>query len=143
MNIDRLSTLADWLEDGAPGVAFNMFTFRHTIGTVLGPEGDPCDAPMIKRQVAAKGLSLSDICCGLDGATVQLFLPEYPVSQSQDYGQLQDLALNLLGLPRMRKGSTWDCGHDLFDPSHAPPDCSPEQAAKAVRRLIAGQDPWI
>ncbi len=141
MNIDRLSTLAAWLEDGAPGVAFNMFTFRHTIGTVLGPEGDPCDALMIKRQVAAKGLSLSDICCGLDGATVQLFLPEYPVSQSQDYGQLQDLALNLLGLLGCVR-PTWIAGmisltqvmrHRL----------QPEQAAKAVRRLIAGQDPWI
>lgn len=143
MNVERLSKLASWLENGAPGVAFNIFAFRHTISYVLGSEGDPLDAQMIKRQVAEKGLSPSDICCGLDGATVQLFSPDYKVYETQDYGQLQELALNLLGLPRMNTGPSFDCAHDLFDPTNAPPDCSPEQAAKAVRRLIAGEHPWL
>lgn len=142
MNIDRLSGLADWLDEGAPGVAFNMFAIRQPISYVLGPEGDPMDARMILRQVAEKNLTQTDICCGLDGAAVQLFDPVFPMYAPEHFERVQERALELLGLPRMDKGPRWDCAHDLFDPTNAPDGCSPRQAAQAVRRLIAGQDPW-
>ncbi len=107
MNIDRLSTLAAWLEDGAPGVAFNMFTFRHTIGTVLGPEGDPCDAPMIKRQVAAKGWSLSDICCGLMVRRCSCSYPSILCLSPRimdNFRTLPSICLASLGCVRGRRG---------------------------------------
>lgn len=142
MNTERLKALAHWLEKGAPGIAFNMFSVRQPIGVELGTGGDPFDAEMIRRQMSEKSLVETDLCCGLDGAAVQLFEPDFPLYSPENSFLVQDRALALLGLPRVDRGPQWDCAHDLFDPTHAPWGCRPEQAAQAVRRLCLGEEPW-
>jgi hypothetical protein len=142
MNRKRLAALAEWLEQGAPGIAFNIYCVREPIAQVLGPEGDPLDAEMVRRQIAEKSLTHSDLCCGLEGATVQVFDPGFPLYAPEHSFLVQDHALALLDLPRMDKGPQWDCAHDLFDPTHAPENCRPETAAQAVWRLYSGADPW-
>lgn len=147
MNTERLTILAEQLERGAPGVAFCLGAPRSTIAQALGPDADPHDLPVIRRECAAKSLGRNDIACGLDGYALHLFAPDYPLSEQIFHDpHLQEAslryALALLDLPWIDRGPRWDCGHPLFDPPQEAWTYAPKDAAQAVRRLLAGADPW-
>lgn len=147
VELNRLRFLASQLELGAPGVAFCLAAPRTTIELVLGPDADPFDVRLIAKQREEKGLTLDDIAYGIDGYAIQLFQPDYHISEHIFYDTFEQecfsrLAVRLLGLPWMDKGPQFDCGHELFNPTGAPWDCTPEQAAGAVRRVIEGKEPW-
>lgn len=146
MNIERLSQLGDALERGAPGVAFCVGAMRSTVQLALA-EGDLFDRQTIVRECEQKNLREGDICCDIAGYSIQLFDASYPLDKAiftDPYAQecMIRYALELLDLPWIYRGPRWDCGHDLFDPTHAPDECAPAQAAQAIRRLIAGETPW-
>lgn len=121
-----LKALAHWLEHGAPHVVFDM-----TQGMTLP------DEPEHLREAAQKGCGT--VCC-IAGYAALLDGYERPTDAypDLDWEPLRDQALNALGLPN---NGEW-YGHDLFDNELAPHNCTPTQAAAAVRRVIAGKEPW-
>lgn len=149
MDVEKLSTLADWLGKGAPGVAFCFGAWRNTVYQTLGPQGDPIDDRIIIKQCAEKDLSTVDLVCGLEGSTVHLFDPCFPIQGMNEYETewVERRAHEILDLPYVSKDFPAlnlhrVKAHDLFNSMLAPVDCTPAQAAVAVRRVIEGLDPW-
>lgn len=82
------------------------------------------------------------MACGLEGSTVQIFDPDFPIYEQNDYDWEYVVlrAHQILDLPQRGKHSEeW---HNLFDPTFTPFDCTPAQAAVEVWRVIEGLDPW-
>lgn len=143
MRLDRLETLAQKLEAGAPGVAFCLGAPLSTIEQGLGPDADPFDHAPIRHERDLKGLALDDVACGIDGYAIFLFSDHvflYPDPFHDPWAQqnLTKSACALLGLPWTNP----DVGHQLFYASMMPFEATPQIAAQAVRRVMVGQYPW-
>lgn len=146
MNLENLEKIARWLEAGAPHVIFDM---EHS---VTHPADVASDLELSEAEYLAQQNESSrcgTVCC-IAGAVYlmkrapegQLFpSPEmqFAIEETVKYwpGVYQE-ALGYLGL----EFSNVEMGHDLFDPDLAPKNCTPAQAAEAVRRVMKGEAPW-
>ena len=141
----RLRFLENRLIEGAPGVAFCLGAPLSTIEQALGPNADPSDAAVIAEELQAKDLELSAPACGLDGYAVRLFDPKfrYDIEPFYDHFLIERVtkyACELLGLVYDKKNE-W--GHPLFEVKKMPWEYTSLDAAKAVRRVISGEPPWL
>lgn len=136
LNIDKLTQLARWLDAGAPHVIFDMRE---------GIDYDPFERipEIIKDQV---GVGECGTTCCIAGYAVSLENNKFSIKPN-DYHpawpDVRDQALKILGLPEQKNSA--NMGHALFDFRLAPPRCTPQQAAQAVRRMISNprtKNPW-
>lgn len=127
MNRDKLERLAEWLEAGAPHALFDM---------QYGYVSNTSDPDLFENLVPDSEPECGTVCCiagaafMLEGRTLTL--------REDNWEPVRDEALKILGLPN--RGTYM--GHELFDPSLAPQECRPQDAAKAVRRVMVGRKPW-
>jgi hypothetical protein len=137
MNIDKMTQLAIWLEAGAPHIIFNMRE---------GIDVDPYERipEIIKDQV---GVGECGTTCCIAGYAVSLEKNQFSLHPIHGNGpawcDVRDDALRILGLPLQKDHG--GMGHALFDFRLAPKDCTPQQAARAVRRMISNprtRNPW-
>lgn len=143
MNIERLEQMAQWLEDGAPHVVFNMEYGGTQIGKFIDYEESDVDYPDVVLERDAKGLGdCGSICCIAGYAVAQYKGNRYLQKLNGHWEAISRLALDILDLPSGQTTGDPYMGHDLFDPNLAPHDCTPQQAAQAVRNVIAGKEPW-
>lgn len=141
MNIEALEKLAEWLEAGAPELVFNM-----DYGIV---SEDGLDLEEMLVETGQTGLGgCGSVCCIAGAAYLMSIAPEgsmFPDLNTQIQFQeeywhiIAGGALTFLGLPPGRDDFFH---HDLFSSDLAPYNCTPKQAAVAVRRVIAGKEPW-
>ena len=130
MNKANMEQLAQWLEAGAPHVEFDM------------SEGG-----------SARGFGIA--CCIAGAAALMSIADEgevFPTPDQQDYyltshggytrpwDDVRATALDWLGLEQTTVSRHY--GHPLFETTLAPPNCTPKQAAAAVRRVMEGEHPW-
>ncbi|MDX5412799.1 MAG: hypothetical protein LPK02_07105 [Rhodobacterales bacterium] len=138
MNIERLTQLAEWLEDGAPHIVFNMHHGAETVADIFnhyGYEEDLINAVTIQRD--AKGLGDCGTVCCIAGYAATQIAKKTP-EELYSWQVTRDVALRALDLPYIED---W-YGHPLFNSHLAPENCTPQQAAQAVRNVIAGRKPW-
>lgn len=133
MNLEKLATLANWLDDGAPHVVFDMDIPNELIGDAAIYR----DPETIERyEIEAKQKNLGDcgtVCC-IAGYAVHLAGEAGEKDSSWD--DVQSKALSILGL------TTDGEDHPLFNPLLAPENCTPQEAAVAVRNVMEGKHPW-
>lgn len=154
MNLENLEKLAQWLEAGAPEAVFSM-----NVG--LAPaDQDTIDTETayvsINHMITETGQTGKGACgsvCCIAGASALMSMNDdnpdglFPSFKRQSeihrtrggWGHNKREALYFLGLDNN------DChfGHDLFDSDLAPDNCTPAQAAVAVRKVMAGKEPWV
>ena len=118
--MSKLEELAHWLEAGAPHIIFDMNQSMEVIEEDPDQERFP--------------LYCGTMCCIAGYACILDDIRATPWPNTRDH------ALRILGLPD--DGSFY--GHPLFNPELAPEDCTPQQAAVAVRKVIADPEcnPW-
>jgi hypothetical protein len=140
-NTRRLKALLKWLEAGAPHFVFNMKE-----GLTTYYKEDLKDH--LVEQVETKGLGACGTMCCIAGFAAQK--AGLKPSHVGHWPQVRDAALGYLGLPEMEtpapgfRSGNW-YGHPLFSNVLAPEDCTPAQAAQAVRATIANPhdpNPW-
>lgn len=142
LNISNFEKLLSWLDAGAPHFVFDMDHGLDYVEQVRDIEA--LLAYSNQRDKAACGT----VCCIAGAAQLMSLAPEgelFPSPEDQqrlvdyaDWTNTRDLALAWLGLP----SNNDPLGHDLFSFALAPNNCTPQQAAAAVRRVMAGQEPW-
>ena len=150
-NIPHLTQLAEWLEAGAPHAYFSM-ELGICPATDEGIFDNCCSATLEELFWHTNELdkpACGTVCCIAGAAQLMSIAPDgqiFPSQKAQDefmaagkgsWLKTQIDALNYLGL---EMGDAYD--HPLFDMRRAPSPCSPAQAAVAVRRVIAGKEPW-
>jgi len=152
-NIPHLTQLAEWLEAGAPHTYFSM-----DIGICAATDDAvssvslhyTLEDALIGTAELAKP-DCGSVCC-IAGAAHLMSIAgpgevfPSPSAQRERVGEdhvpwaeTMEAALAYLGL--VDEGTT-HMGHPLFSHRLAPHPCSPAQAAVAVRRVIAGKEPW-
>lgn len=127
MNIQNLNRVAEWLEAGAPHVIFNMLVGIGNVDELIDVSGHS---------------DCGTVCCIAGAAQLMSVAPEgqeFPdietqiqMQQNADWADTEEVALEWLGLQ----------DDSLFSFHQAPDNCTPLQAAAAVRRVMAGQEPW-
>lgn len=133
MNIEKLNELAKWLDQGAPHIVFNMNHGQIRLDDLGAPDNLDGDYDLSIKIAKSKGLGDCGTVCCIAGYAAFL---ENKIHF--DWPGTRNTALRIFDLPRNGEYM----GHDLFDQDLAPEDCTPEQAAVAVRRVIAGKEPW-
>lgn len=129
MNIEKMTELAEWLEKGAPHVRFDMRSGIEIDHTSVVGQGE-----------------CGSVCC-IAGFAVQMTKGSFKINYrhgSPPWWEVRDRALEILGLPRTDEYDR-HIGHALFDFKMAPKNCTPQQAAQAVRRMISNprtRNPW-
>lgn len=134
-NIENLTKLRDWLNDGAPTVIFNM-----AVGFERLDQLDADDLDSISEVERNKpGIGECGTVCCIAGASARFdgMIPGAFTS----WMDVAKRALNYLGLELNPDDPSW-YGHDLFDPFLAPHNCTPQQAAQAVQNVMDGKEPW-
>lgn len=151
MNLGNLEQLAQWLEAGAPHVMFNMNVGRLR-GDVALEEGLPHYNATTYNFTSGVG-DCGTVCCiaGYAAHAASNFMP-LSKEEEENWLETREKALEFLGLPRREPapGSIRDFdgsdffGHALFSNDEAPHDTTPQEAAIAVREVMAGNhdDPW-
>lgn len=134
MNLEHLEQVALWLEDGCPHVIFHM---KESLSTYR-PEVDVLTRAPHESQLE-KLNTCGTICC-IGGYAAQLAGIKPTTMDAPNWSNIRQTALEYLDLPWSRE-NFW-VGHDLFDHNKAPRPCSPAQAARAVRNVMAGNPPW-
>lgn len=167
MNDERLEKIAQWLESGAPEVAFDM-----SEGLAEGRYFDDIyDHRGTSRLTAIAARNdrpepeCGTVCCIAGAAYLMSKAPEgrvFPSPEVQlelmterDCGEEcetpEDYARHGDWMRVETSARDWLEPTDfheqvmlmrLFNSAIAPEECTPAQAAEAVRRLMAGQDPW-
>jgi hypothetical protein len=139
-NTRRLKALLKWLEAGAPHFVFNM---KEDLTTYYV---EYLDHPLV-QQVDAKGLGACGTMCCIAGFAAQK--AGVKPSEIGQWTTVREAALEYLGLPEVSSPSGFRVdnwyGHPLFSSVLAPKDCTPAQAAQAVRATIANPhdpNPW-
>lgn len=133
MNMDNLEQLAQWLEAGAPHVVFNMSYYIAELDEV----GTDYEERAFRIESDQKGLGDCGTVCCIAGYAAKMKCKK---TANSSWPETRDAAINILGLEH--KHDAGGMGHDLFDPDLAPSNCTPQQAAAAVRRVMAGEEPW-
>lgn len=144
MNVNRenLQKLIDWLDAGAPHFIFDMRTDLESYYVQDLSE-------RLFQQVEAKGIGeCGTVCCIAGWAAQQMGVkPEHDFV----WQTIRNKALQFFGLGEPKSAMSLDYrdpdwfGHPLFNSILAPHDCTPEQAAKAARRVLedpADPNPW-
>jgi hypothetical protein len=144
MNLKNLELLAEWLEAGAPHMVFDM---KVGLADLQSDESvyDATSCYDVGEYLENRGIS-NNTCrtagC-MAGAAVMLSNAEnrgnWP-GESVEAKLLKNLgwkatqreALQWLGLE----------SEDLFDMNLSPQNCTPAQAAVAVRNVMNGKEPW-
>lgn len=141
MNVERLEQMALWLEDGAPHVVFDMSYSGNNIQELYDDNDPAAEEFMIERD--AKGLGECDSVCCIAGYALHAFgTKEEKERIGGAWCETGQFALKAFGLPEGQTTNDKWMVHDLFDPELAPEECTPQQAAMAVRNVIAGKAPW-
>ena len=114
MNLANLTTLRDTLLNLPPEIHFDMDNGRipHPCGTAA---------------------CIAGVCHIINNPG--------PTPHTISWPAVQEVALTWLGLPARVK-FTNAMTHPLFDFTLAPADCTPQQAAQAVTRVMEGLSPW-
>ena len=133
MHLKAMEELATWLEDGAPHVIFDM---HHGLISYLDLEYDD-DIERASLQLDKPGVGDCGTVCCIAGYAA--YLDGVREKDNLVYDAIADRALYALGLERDPHDAYL---HPLFNPDLAPYDCTPQQAAVAVRRVMKGQRPW-
>lgn len=135
MNTENCNQLLAWLDAGAPHAVFHM---NSTNIRVAAMDHDQISDYTLDQQ-KTKGIGPCGTACCIAGAAVGMAhgdiskpLPPY------SWVGLQVEALEFLELER----NCQDHGHNLFNPYLCPEDCTPDQAAEALRRVMRGEEPW-
>lgn len=118
--------LLAWLDAGAPEGS-PQFRMDWGLGEITEPG-------------SGSELNCGTVCCIAGFVALHAGLAPWE-NQSAPWEDIELRALNLLGLPHIQD----HLGHPLFDPSLAPYDCAPAQAAIAARFAFANPehpDPW-
>jgi hypothetical protein len=150
MNLENLEKLAQWLEAGAPHVIFDM-----NVGVCPLTDQDVYDQTdylTLQEYIDAHPNPTPDCgtaCCMAGAAYLMSQAPEgqlFPSLEAQAkmttlWTSIRNTAADFLGLHISQE--RWWVGHELFDQSLAPNNCTPAQAAAAVRRVMAGEAPWV
>ena len=154
LNIPNLTKLAEWLEAGAPHAYFSM-----KIGVCPPTDKDVAwssgrrytfeklfkDSPELNKP------DCGTVCCIAGAAHLMSEAEEgqlFPSLEEQltfrpSWDNTAEAALDYLGLTRRPLSEIdYHRAHDLFDMDLAPANCTPAQAAVAVRRVMAGEEPW-
>ncbi len=135
MNIDNCKELLAWLDAGAPHAVFDMHFDNISLSVF-----DDMELYQFQDQVDSKGIGSCGTVCCIAGAAAGLAAGDIskPLSEYGSWSETQNTALNWLGLPKGNERH----GHDLFDPTQSPEDCTPAQAAEALRRVMRGEEAW-
>lgn len=150
MNIERLTQMAEWLEAGAPHVVFNMAHGREAVDAFLDDldlddYGSEEEYNMITEERDTKGLGKCGTVCCIAGYAVEAYgSDEQKAEEHMSWERVKNIAMRAFDLPENRYDHFM--GHDLFDPGLAPDNCTPQQAAQAVRNCIANDgigNPWV
>ena len=151
-NIPHLAQLAEWLEAGAPHAYFSMRVglCPATDEGVFEASSNSSLEELFAGSNELDKPACGSVCCIAGAAHLMSIAPEgkgFPSAEAQRkllesdemyWPSTQGAAMKYLGFED--KGGFLD--HPLFDFTLAPSPCSPAQAAIAVRRVIAGQEPW-
>jgi hypothetical protein len=133
-----MNQLLEWLEAGAPAFVFNMHS------SVVSYDKHSLGDSFIFHQVKEKGLGECGTMCCIAGWAAQKH-KNYETGFYWD--TVGHLGRKYLGLPLIENQSTEDGWffHPLFNPHLAPPNCTADQAAQAVRNTIADaySNPWV
>ncbi len=145
MNDSRLIFLAQRLERGAPDMAFCVVAPLSTIADGIGPDADAADDVVKKEQQELKGLSVGASAFGIDGYAVYPFDGDYSLHSGAPADEFlsRTVARHACGLLGLKWDENQIGGHVLFDVPGLPSHWTPELAVIAVRRLLAGEDPWL
>lgn len=150
MNIERLTEMADWLEAGAPHVVFRMDHGRETVDAILEDfdlydYGSTEEYNMITEERDTKGLGKCGTVCCIAGYAVEAYGSDAQRAEEyMSWKHVKNIAMEAFDLPVSEYIN--HMGHDLFDPDLAPDNCTPQQAARAVRNCIASGgigNPWV
>lgn len=146
MNVPKLEELASWLEAGAPHIIFDMETCQLLVKDANRAK-ILVDSDAVMTEVDKKGLGGCGTICCIAGYVAfmanneKLFIVEGESKWDGHWVGVRDIALRELDLPS--NGEDERYGHDLFSPYLCPENCSPKQAAKAVRLVVDGNHhPW-
>lgn len=146
MNYENLNKVIDWLERGAPEVVFSMhYALTAIDDTDLKNEDDPLDEGFhtlaLTEQAKVRG-GCGSVCC-IAGAAAQ-FAGMKP-DEYDAWTDVQTRALNYFGIG-VNESTPWML--PVFDPEWAPDNCTPRQAAEALKRWAEHADkditfnPW-
>lgn len=144
MNVERLEQMALWLEDGAPHVVFNMNYSGNNVQELYDDRvgyNEEVAKFMVERD--AKGLGECGSVCCIAGYALHAFGTKTEKDRiGSSWDATGKYALKAFDLPEGQTTNDRWMYHDLFDPALAPEECTPQQAAQAVRNVIAGKAPW-
>lgn len=131
LNLPALEELAQFLEAGAPEVVFTMnysLETRDNLNIEL-------PTSQLAHQLAIKP-DCGTVCC-IAGYVAQQIGADDDVGMGAMFRQVADH----LGISTTESKCP-SMVNDLFDPHLAPDECTPAQAAVAVRRVMKGLEPW-
>ncbi len=142
LNVENCNKLLEWLDAGAPHAVFDITVGSACVIEYKDDDGHFMD-PFVEHQVKTKGIGDCGTVCCIAGAAAALKLGDIstPV-QGIEFTGIANLALDFLGLEKQSGCHDPWLLHDLFDPDLAPSDCTPQQAAAALRRVMVGEEPW-
>lgn len=142
LNVENCNKLLEWLDAGAPHAVFDI-----TVGNMRVIERKDDNGEIrnswVAEQVETKGVGDCGTVCCIAGAAAAL--KEGDISTpipSVDFEVIATSALNFLGIEEQEDPEDKYMLHDLFDPDLAPYNCTPQQAAAALRRVMVGEEPW-
>ena len=144
LNIENCNQLLNWLDDGAPHAVFNMDFCNMPLSVVTGDdiEADTDDATRrdeIILEAKTKGIGECGTVCCIAGAAAGMTQGDIskPLEEIQ-WHVIADTAIKFLGIEKQNTLMS----HDLFDNCLAPENCTPAQAAAALRRVMVGEEAW-
>jgi hypothetical protein len=139
MNVKNMNKVIAWLEAGAPHAYFDMD---------YGVQ-QPNDFEFFGNYTAYKNVEEKEncgtVCCIAGAAALMDYAEEidykgvFPkISPEMRWQEVEKRALKYLGLPK----DCADFGNELFSPEYAPENCTPQEAAEAMKRVMKGEYPW-
>ena len=142
INVENCNKLLAWLEAGAPHAVFHMRFSNGPIENVCSIEDLRTYYPSAYQQVEAKGIGACGTVCCIAGAAAGMASGDIAKPLDEGWHDVTDKALKFLGIKRQSNPVDSWMIHDLFDPFLAPENCTPQQAAQALRNVMEGKDPW-
>lgn len=142
LNIENCNKLLEWLDAGAPHAVFDISVGNMRVFERKDDAGEIRNS-WVAEQVEAKGVGDCGTVCCIAGAAAALSEGDISTPiQSDDFEVIATSALNFLGIEEQEDPADRYMLHDLFDPDLAPYNCTPQQAATALRRVMVGEEPW-
>jgi hypothetical protein len=140
MKVENMNKVIAWLEAGAPHAYFDM---EYGVEDVYD---DFFNQHYSIYKDVPKKEDCNTVCCIAGAAALMSYaednqlktvFPENHVDMRWD--EIEDRALCYLGLPK----DDIAFGNQLFSHEIAPENCTPKEAAEAMKRLLKGEKAWI